>query len=714
MAKKNIFETIKQSNNLPQLPQVMVKLIKACNSDQTKIEELIQIISIDPGLTSKLIQIIGSPYINLPKEVNSIKTAVVYLGMDTIRNIAISTSAMHFFKIAKSVPEFNINKFWYHSYKCGVIARIMAEEENLANPDEFFLAGLLHDIGRLVLLENFPDEYQEILKTNSTENQILAAELEEFDTDTAQISAWIFKQWDLNPLLADSVLFINESIEQIESALSHVKIIFISNLLARQDTVEKASDIISLTDISESRLTELVKSAEEEVQTMAKSLGINMDDTLDTRSEEQLSSQIKDLSLFYGTLQNLLHAKEIDSIFNITQNGFKIIFNIPRMFYFMIDEKKKILTGFSHKYDKAHNIIKNIALPVTRGTSLIVKCVKEQKVLNSLNKKRDQKPAISDTQIIRLLETKGFYCIPISSSDTTIGVMVLGVDKTIAKALEDNQELVKLFSKQTSVCIQNIRYYNDYASNIHEKKMQAYSTMTDKIIHEINNPIAIIKNYIETLGLKLPDKHPAQEELVVINEEMSRVAGLLSRLRSFSSPTIEGFEFVDINTLCKSIFEILQKSILLPRQIEASINLDPEIPKIKTDQNGIKQIFINLVKNAAEALSSSSVQDGKITISTRFVSNSAKILIDEKKRIPGNIELEIADNGPGIDEKLKKTLFEPYTTTKDKTSNSGLGLSIVHSIVKELNGKIACETKPGTGTSFIITLPVNSSKKNIR
>ncbi len=713
MAKKNIFETIKQSNNLPQLPQVMVKLIKACNSDQTNIEELAQIISIDPGLTSKLIQIIGSPYINLPKEVNNIKTAVVYLGMDTIRNIAISTSAMHFFKIAKSVPEFNINIFWYHSYKCGVLARKIAEEENLANSDEFFLAGLLHDIGRLVLLENFPDEYQQILKTYSTENQILAAELEEFDTDTAQISAWIFKQWDLNPLLADAVLFINESIEQIESALSHVKIIFISNLLAHQDTLEKISDIISLTGITESRLATIVTSAEEEVQAMAKSLGINMDNTRDTSSEEQLSSQIKDLSLFYGTLQNLLHAKDIDSIFNIAQNGFKIIFNIPRIFYFMFNEKKNILTGFSHKHDKSHKIIKNIALPVSNQTSLIVRCVKEQKVLSSLNKKTDQKHAISDIQLIRLLETKGFYCIPIYSSGTAIGVMVLGVDNTMAKMLEDNQELVKLFSKQTCVCIQNIRYYNDYASNLHEKKMQAYSTMTDKLIHEINNPISIIKNYIETLGLKLPDKHPAQEELVIINEEMSRVAGLLSRLRSFSSPVIEGFELVDINKLCKSIFEILQKSMLLPRQVEASINLDPGLPKIKTDQNGIKQIFINLVKNAAETLGSNNVKDGKITVSTRFVPNSAKILIDEKKRIPGNIEIEIADNGPGIDEKIKETLFEPYTTTKDKASNSGLGLSIVHSIVKELNGKIACRTKPDTGTSFIITLPVSSSKKNI-
>ncbi len=102
MTKKTIFNKIKQSNNLPQLPQVMLRLIKACNSENASIDELTGIIAIDPSLTSRLIQIIGSPYINLPKEVNNIKTAVVYLGIDTIRNIAISSSVMHFFQTFKS------------------------------------------------------------------------------------------------------------------------------------------------------------------------------------------------------------------------------------------------------------------------------------------------------------------------------------------------------------------------------------------------------------------------------------------------------------------------------------------------------------------------------------------------------------------------------------------------------------------------------------
>ncbi len=707
MTQNNIFETLKQSKNLPQLPQVMLRLINACKAEKTSIEELTGIISTDPSLVSHLLQIIGSPYVNLPKEVNSIKTAVVYLGIDTIRNIAISTSAMHFFKLSRAGKAFDLVRFWYHSYKCAVMARCISEENGYSNPDEFFLAGLLHDIGRLVLMQNFPEDYKTLLETPLTEKQILASELELFDADTPQVSAWLFSQWNLNPLISDAVLFINESPEQIETALSHVKILYIANVLADTDALEKMPEVANLTDISGPRLEQIMVLAEEETAGISKSLGLDLAGAGEKVYETAIHSEIKDLSLFFGTLQNLLQARDVESILDITQSGMKILFHVPRVFYFLLDEKKNILTGFCSSRDKSHKIIRSIAIPLTSRSSLPVTCVLEQSVQNSLKKDESRRPAVSDHQIIRLLETLGMYCVPLYSADKALGVMVLGVDEKIARDLDENRGLIMLFSKQAGVCLQSIRFYNDYALQIHDKKMEAYATLTDKVIHEINNPISIIKNYIETLGLKLPDKHPAQTDLSVIGEEMNRVAGLLARLRSFSRPRIEGFESVDVNPLCRGILDILKKSILRPKQIEVSLLLDPELPKIKTDPNGLKQILINLVKNAAEALG----KGGKITVSTLFLAESAKIMIDEKKRIPGSIEIEVADDGPGIDERIRETLFEPYITTKEGTSNSGLGLSIVHSIVKELNGRIRCLSEKGKGTRFIITLPVNSSKK---
>ncbi len=707
MIDNRIFEKLEQSKNLPQIPQVMLKLVKACSSEKTSIDELVTIISADPSLSSKLLQIIGSAYVNLPKEINSIKTAVVYLGLDNIRNMAVSTAAMHFFKFTKPVNGFDMTAFWYHSYKCGVIAGKIARENNFSNPDEFFLAGLLHDIGRLVLMENFPEDYKTILDTSADEKQILASEMKMFGTNTPQVSAWLFNRWNLNPLASDAVLFINEPIEQIESALSHVKVVFISNALAVEESISTLCDVLSLTNISQVRLEQIIRQAAREVDTMARSLGLDRDNVDDNACQESLTGELKDFSLFFGTLQNLLHARDIDSVLDIAQNGFKIVFNVERVFHFLLDEKKQILTGVCSDTDKSHKIIKTIALPLSNESSVLVKSFKSQTIQHSFEKKSVEKQAVSDMQIIRLLETPGMYCIPIRSPEKAFGVMVLGVSHAAAKELDDNAGLVNLFSRQTGVCIQSLQFHTDYAMDIHEKKMEAYATLTDKVIHEINNPISIIKNYIETLKLKLPDKHPTQGELSVISQEMNRVAGLLDKMRCFANPKIESFEPVDVNELCRTILDILKKSILLPKKIETQISIDPEIPDIKTDPDGLKQVFINLVKNAAEAMT----DGGLISIKTRLLSESAKIMIDEKKKLSGNIEIIISDNGPGIDETVKETLFDPYTTTKSGEKNSGLGLSIVHSIVRELNGTIVCRSEKGRGTQFVLTLPVSSSGK---
>jgi signal transduction histidine kinase len=281
--------------------------------------------------------------------------------------------------------------------------------------------------------------------------------------------------------------------------------------------------------------------------------------------------------------------------------------------------------------------------------------------------------------------------------------MVLGGDKDLFHQISASQGIVDIFSRQTGICLENIWMLQEHADRVSEKKMEAFATMTDKVIHEINNPIAIIRNYLESLSLKLPGKHPAQEELSVVKEEMGRVSLLLDGLSSFSSPRISGFEMVDVNQLCTRMMEIVKKSILLPRQIDTVMHLDPHLPRIKTDPNGIKQVFINLIKNGAEAME----KGGEITIHTQFRQESAKILIGEKKQLPGYIEITISDNGPGIAPTIMEKIFEPYNSSKKGKKNAGLGLAIVHGIVKQLNGRITCDSQVEKGTRFTIFLPVS-------
>ncbi|MCG8529479.1 MAG: HDOD domain-containing protein, partial [Desulfovibrionales bacterium] len=183
MDKKRLFEKISQPGQLPPLPQVMLNLIRVCDDGQSHVDAVIDIISTDPGLTSQLLQLLGSSYVNLPGGVVSLKNAVVYLGMDTVRNLAISSSAMHFFSKTFSLPNFHMEDFWYRSYRAAVLARNLACEVQLPEAEGFFLAGLLHGVGSLVLMRNFPQKYKGILKENFSRTQVARAEGRIFGVD---------------------------------------------------------------------------------------------------------------------------------------------------------------------------------------------------------------------------------------------------------------------------------------------------------------------------------------------------------------------------------------------------------------------------------------------------------------------------------------------------------------------------------------------------
>ncbi|MFH1154942.1 MAG: HDOD domain-containing protein [Pseudomonadota bacterium] len=714
-AETDTFEKLKQSASIPRLPQVMLRLIQAFDDDGITIDGLTTIIAADPTLASRLMEIIGSAAINLPREINSIETAVVYLGMDTIRNIAISTCALHVFNTAPKIDGFNLNLYWSHSYTCAVTAKKLASEMAFPHPDEAFLAGLLHDIGRLVLITHFPDTYTDLLSRDLDDREFLALETQSLGTSSADVSAWLFRHWRLNSLTADAVQYISEPVSRIATALTLVKIVFLAHQITETGVQDLPGDVIALTDISRSRLEDLARDAAIDVAGMAETLGIKVFPAADQAQQEisnalyedSLALRMHDFSLFFGTLQNLFAAETIPAIIDTTDNGLKIVFTIPRIFYFLYDEERSLLTGFSSTADKHARIISSIAVPWSNTTSILTRSLSGNTIINSLNDDGVPTPPISDTQISRLLEGDGMYCIPMRVQKRPIGVIVMGIQRHQVKPLVESNALLTLFARQTAMCIQNVRYRNEYSLIIQNERMQAYSTITRKIIHEVNNPIVIITNYLKMLSLKLPDKHPVQSELGVISEEIDRIAGLIRKLSGFSKPMVSEFKPVDINQLYTSVLDIISKSILLPRGIRTHIHTDPRIPVIKTDRDGLKQVLINLLKNASEAMESG----GEIIITTRFIPESVKILIDERKKVPGSIEITVSDNGPGIPAAIREHLFEPYNSSKSG-DNSGLGLSIVHAIIKILNGTISCQSVEGKGTTFTIGLPVSSTRRD--
>ncbi|MBF0468481.1 MAG: HDOD domain-containing protein, partial [Desulfamplus sp.] len=710
------------------------KILEVCNCDETDIEELVGIISSDALLSARLMQIMSSAWVNLNKEIQSVESAIIYLGIESIKNLVLSISVVQVFSSEKILRQFNMNAFWHHSFRCALLAKKIARRSGLASHDEAFLAGLMHDIGKLVLMVNYPLDYQEILEKASSDHDLEEREKRHFNFTHAQVGGWLCQKWNFSPMISDAVLYVNDSIDRARYALFPlVKIINAVNRLCSPETLESLDhdQITDLVSIDQSELDPLMTQVACEVEAMADSLGLKphgqpdgfrspalyrlaasgskADDIALELIQDSLKSRVKEHALIYGTIETLLQAEDLPALLNALDVGLKIIVRVSTIFFFLHDSDSNMLTGFCNDREKISRIINSIAISFDNKESLLVNAIISRIPLNSLNVRDQGRLAIPDAQIIRLLGCEAMFCLPMYLPDKPVGVVVMGVDTDIAPDLIKNTEMLSMLARLAAFSIDHRQYRSGHGNFVKRERAEAASDSIRKVIHEINNPLLIITSYLKRLSLKLPERHPAQKELSVIEEEIDRIGGLVKELSSISKPPVRQFEWVDLSGLFKNILDMVKKSILVPKGIEADLSVEPGFPKVKTDKNALKQILINLLKNAYEAMS----KGGSIHISLKKVPGSVKIMIDERKRTTGKVEIIFRDNGPGISDEIMKRLFEPYNSSK-KGNNSGLGLSIVNAIVKDINGTIECNTNKNFGTEFKIILPISSSPKVLK
>jgi signal transduction histidine kinase len=214
-----------------------------------------------------------------------------------------------------------------------------------------------------------------------------------------------------------------------------------------------------------------------------------------------------------------------------------------------------------------------------------------------------------------------------------------------------------------------------------------------KVAHEINNPLGIISNYITSMKLKLPADNAIQGDLTIIDEEIHRMSSMIGQLDHFSKDRAVPVDSIDVNAVIKDIIHFVRSAHFTGANVTISFLPETTLPYINSSKDAIKQILLNLLKNAAEAME----EGGRIDVRTRQI-------VREKATGGDWIEIVVSDNGPGLPEQVKAKMFTPFVTTK-QNGHSGLGLSIVHKIVTDLGGKLSCTSNHVEGTRFSIVLP---------
>jgi signal transduction histidine kinase len=293
-------------------------------------------------------------------------------------------------------------------------------------------------------------------------------------------------------------------------------------------------------------------------------------------------------------------------------------------------------------------------------------------------------------------------CLPLIYSDRLIGFINLGHKKAEEMYYREDLDLLITLANQVAIAIENANLYENLKKSQkilrRSDRLASLGTLIASLAHEIRNPLVSIKTFTQLLPERIDDTEFRDYFLKVASGEIDRLTSLINELLGFAKPSEPNLKGEDVNAIIDRM-EVLISTEARKKNITITKNYAPNLPSVLVDAEQIKQVLLNILLNAIQAIEG----QGGIWIETRIVSITRD---DESEAF---LQIEIRDTGIGIPPENLDHVFDPFFSTRPE--GSGLGLAISHQIVHEHGGFIDLESEVGKGTSFRINFPLKSGGK---
>ena len=232
-------------------------------------------------------------------------------------------------------------------------------------------------------------------------------------------------------------------------------------------------------------------------------------------------------------------------------------------------------------------------------------------------------------------------------------------------------------------------------------KMEAIGTLAGGVAHDFNNILSAIIGFSELAKDSIPSENPAQEDIDLVLASSMRAADLVKQILTFGRKSTHDLQSFAPHLIVKEALKMMRSS--LPATLILEENIETDCGWIQADPTNVHQIVVNLCTNAFHAMEN---EKGTLSVSL-YRRDLREEEINEVDVSPGPfIVLLVSDTGVGMDKKTADRIFEPYFTTKEVGKGTGLGLAVIHGIVKDYKGFIEVESEPGKGSTFHIYIPV--------
>lgn len=668
------------------MPQVLVDLIEACLGGMNP-QPLAEIALQDAALTAKILSAASKTSTADLDPLEPVTSAIMQLGVPMVTGIALQ-AAKQVVRCDLSGPELEFQYgLWFASRISGIAARCLAPSINYPYIEEAQLSGLLLNLGIHAFFGRYGEDYA-VLDVNPWSSPVQCQfEMARYKTDHLQVADGLIDRWQLDSFLADSVRFLHADISQIEKNSILLKIARLAQQFSQNHAaldVETEQMAERLFGLKKSEIDYLFEWAHGLYPAYAEHLGDQ------PKIQDDFNASIDRLTVLIFMLADqeaararLASAEDRQDLVRVARNLYLENSSSTDAIFFLLDQQNNQLAGILAEGQP--RMVGELKIDLDAGASLVSRALLNGKPEHSFDSA--QALTVTDHLLMRLSKSAGFCCHPFRFEGRPLGVVVLGVRaRADLKPLESLQ--IRMFGQVISAAMVHM------AVDVQDRFGEG-SSLLRRLSHEVNNPLTVIGNYVEVLHhLHKDDENSELTE--AIKKEVRRIDDIINYYLNQQEIPEFPEHSTDLNQLLKDTVDSVADSELKTRDIELQMKLKPGLDKLSTNPVLIRQILVNLLKNAAEAVK----PGGKVMLYTRD-----SYLADGGR----HAEIIIHDNGPGIADDIQSKLFLPVVSTKG-VGHAGVGLSIVKNLVDDLGGKISCHSSAETGTSFHLQIPYKDDR----
>jgi HD-like signal output (HDOD) protein/nitrogen-specific signal transduction histidine kinase len=697
-----------ESGRVPSPPQLLLRLLQMVDDERTTMGELATLVEQDPGLATRILSVANSPALTRGSELRSLEGCLVALGTRLVRSIATCLSIQSLFDRRAGTPVTDLSRFWSHSLLVAEISRGLASATGYPHPEEAYLGGLLHDIGELILLSALGEPYAQLLASCSDENALPPIETAQFGVHHGEIGTWLTEQWHLDSMFADGILFHHASPEQIVTATALPQLVWLAHALAASEEISPELDLLQqklFTMAGSQNLTLLREQAEARTRLIAEALDLHgLEKVSNIRvweklkfaphqksreddAEAELSAMIGGMALLQPLQQDLFTLESDAEVLLSLRESARILFDLNRVAFLLCTSPDGTLSGASIGGQPA--VFRQVDIPLAENHSLLSNAALQRTICSSFDDKETSPMSLIDIQLARAFATPGLLCIPMIARNRVTGVMVCGLSQSQHARLARRLPWLLNFGRIAAISLETINEARSYRQQAEQEASSRFTRQARRIVHEAGNPLGIIKSYLMILDRKLPEETGVRQELEILTEEIDRVASIVGRMSEIPVEQPISHDH-DVGDLVTELLLLYREPLFQEKGIRVETSQPAEPLRVLCERDSLKQILLNLWKNASEALSSG--QQIRISLTDHVVHN-------------GNtyIQVRMDDNGPGMSESAMRSIH--HAPDVPSTGKRGIGLSIVGELASRQGIPITCRSQAGKGTSIALLLP---------